>query len=81
MTCIISDPENDLLLLHHDLLLPEGLENRVRPVKTTEHVDCDDSLPKREGAMLLLSASPLVAVPANSRSTRPVTSWAREDCL
>ena len=42
MTWIISEPENDLRLLHHDLLLPEGPENRVRPVKTKEHVDCND---------------------------------------
>ena len=42
MTWIINDPGNDLRLLHHDLLLPEGLENRVRPVKTKENVDCND---------------------------------------
>ena len=42
MTWIISEPEIDLRLLHHDLLLPEGLENRVRPVKTKEHIDCSD---------------------------------------
>lgn len=35
-------PENDLRLLHHDLLLLEGLENRLRPVETKEQVDCDD---------------------------------------